>query len=136
LPEIEELKGALARALPMRPPRFEPGTAPRVKVSAIEDYMLEAAYMHSELEEAYHWLSLLVEHFKAKVEAVEGYQVALPGGRYTQRDVLAAKRKVAPEVFAAGAEARQLRDSIQRQIARFEWENTTISRAYTIITGG
>lgn len=138
---IEEIRDVLARALPMRPPTFSDGTLPASrKIETLGDYLLESAYMQAELEEAYHYLSFTVETLKAKVERMEGWEAALPSGsgRPSQAAVLTAKRIVDPATFEAGAEARQLRDSVKRQIDRFRFEagQGPISRAYTLITGG
>jgi hypothetical protein len=135
----DEIGTVLARALVMRSPRFESETMARGKIEAIEDCMLESAYMHGELEEAYHYLTFSVAHLKRQVEEMTGYEAALPSkpaGRHTQADHIAAKRIADPAVFEAGAEARQLMDSIKRQLDRFEWEQATLSRVYTLISGG
>lgn len=139
--QIEQIEAVLERVLPMRPPKFEPGTSAAQKVSEIEDYMLEAAHVHAELEEALYWLDALVEHFKAQIETMTGWEVALPvkrADRITREDVLRAKRQVNPVTFDAGAHARQLRAAMLRQITRLEYEtgNGVMSRAYTLISGG
>lgn len=138
--EIERIEAVLATALPIRPPKFSPDTRGSEKVSKLEDYLLDLAFQHAELEEALHWLDSLVEHFKEKVEQITGWEVALPSGkrgdRVTQQDMLRAKRQLDPVTFEAGARARQLRESIRRQIARFEFEDKVMSRVYTLISGG
>lgn len=138
---IEEIKAALATALPMRPPKWEKDDPPRgpEKVELLENYLLDSAYARAELEEALHWLDSLVAHFVGQVEQITGYEALLPSkpsSRITQQDVNAAKRKVSPTIFDAGAEARQLRTSVERQIKRFEFEEQwVLSRAYTMISG-
>jgi hypothetical protein len=134
----EEIKLALTDSLPLRPPRFAHDTPGRQKVSELEDYLLESAYRHAELEEALHWTMALIEHFKEKIENITGYEIALPRkprDRITQADINAAKRTVDGTSFELGAEMKQLRDSILRQIARFEFEKEVVSRAYSFITG-
>lgn len=139
---IEEIEAVVAKVLPMRPPTFGPDTGGAEKVSKIEDYMLKAAYIHAELEEALYWLDALVEHFKGMVEQMTGWEVALPSGkrgdRVTRDDVLRAKRQCDPTTFNAGSRARQLRETIKRQINRLEYETGlgVMSRAYTLISGG
>lgn len=135
---IAEIEAALARALPMRTPRFEPTTAPGTKIAALEDYLLAAAFANGDLVEAAYWLDELVEHFKDQIEQMTGWQVALDGqpARATREQVLTAKRQVNPTVFEAGGHARRLRDAIRAQIVRFEREEKVISRAYTLISGG
>jgi hypothetical protein len=137
---LEQIEQALSGALVMRPPKFGPDVAPAVKISALEDYLLASAWQHAELEEALHWAAALVEHLRLAIERMTGFEVALPAGkradRITDRDVLAAKRALDPATFEAGARAKALRESIARQIARFEYETGVISRAYTLISGG
>ena len=138
--ELEQIEQALAAALVMRPPRFGPDDAGALKVSALEDYLLESAYAHADREAACYWLDELTEHFKAKVEQMTGWEMVLPSGkradRATRQEVLSAKRQLDPVTFDAGARARLLREAIRRQIARFEFESTVVSRAYTLISGG
>jgi hypothetical protein len=142
--EIDEIRSVLHRAMIMRPPKFSPNgdgpTPPSVKVSAFEDYLLATAYLGAELEEAVFWLEKLVAHFTEVIDHMTGFEVALPRkpkDRITQADILAAKRKIDPVNFDAGAEAKQLRASCLRQIDRFRFEaQWVMSRGYTFITGG
>ena len=137
--DLDQIKGALNSALPLRFPQFEEDESARNKVSAIGDYLLEVAYRRGELEEALLGATRLVEYFKDRIEHMEeGWEAFLPAkavGKITRADVLTAKRQVAPQFFELGTEARQLKEAILRQIARFEFEETTISRAYTVISG-
>lgn len=142
--DVEDIKAALHTALPMRPPRFRPeegAIAPSggQKAAALEDYLLESAFVRAELEEALHWLDSLVAHFKAQVEQMTGYEALLPRkpqDRITQTDINTAKRGLNPVIFDAGAEAKQLRASVLRQIERFEFEaQWVVSRAYSMISG-
>lgn len=137
---IEEIEEIVGRAVELRPPRPREDYPPAQKVSDIEDYLLESAFVHAELEEALVYLSGLVKHFKGVIDDMTGWEVALPNGkrgdRITQADELRAKRKLDPASFDAGARARELRDTVYRQTARFEYEAKVLSRAYTIIVGG
>lgn len=138
---LEQIRAALAAALVLRPPKFEPGTPVPEKVSSLADYLLDSAYAQAELEECYHYLNYTIELLREKVEHMTGYEVALPRkpqDRITQADILSAKRTVDAPTFSAGAEAKQLRESVKRQIDRFRFEagQGPISRAYTLITGG
>jgi hypothetical protein len=137
--EIEAIRLAVTTALALKPPIFAPGTAPAVKVRTLEDYLLQSAYVAADLEEALHYLDLLVDHFKDKVAQISGFEVALPrkrAERITREDVLLAKRTVDPTTFEAGAECRQLRATVVRQIDRLKFESGVVSRAYTLISGG
>lgn len=135
----EEIQAVIDRALPMRPPRFEADVSPRTKIGELENYMLDSAFMHAELEEALHWLNKVIESCRDQIETMTGYEACLPPkpqGRITRDDVLKAKRLTMPEPFLAGAAARSLRETVLRQIARFEFEKDVVSRAYTLISGG
>lgn len=138
--DIEQIKATVNAAVGLRPPRFPDGESPRVKVSALEDYLLESAWHAAELEEALHYLTATVAALKAQVEQLDGYEVALPRkaqDRITQTDIMTAKRAVAPAVFDAGAEAKQLTETTRRQIERLRFEEQwIISRAYSMISGG
>lgn len=135
---IDRIQAVLESAMRMRAPIFTRDMAPRMKVSEIEDYMVMAACGRGELEEVLFELDLLVDHFKERIESMTGWEVGLnkPAGRATNDDVLRAKRTLDPEPFEAGTRARQLRDAVKRQIARFEWECLVLSRVYTVISGG
>lgn len=140
----DEIRATLAKALPMRPPRFGPnGGTPigaSAKISAMEDYLMESAYVAAELEEALHWADALVAHFAERIKKMTGYEVALPRkprDRITQADIDHAKRLTEPTSFELGAEFKQLRTSILRQIERLRFEEQwVLSRGYTLITGG
>lgn len=137
---IEEIEAVVQRAVAMRPPRPREDYPPSQKIADMEDYLLESAFVHAELEEALHDLSALVKHFQGVIDRITGWEVALPNGkrgdRVTQADENRAKRQIDPTSFDAGGRARELRDTVYRQTARFEYEAKVISRAYTLITGG
>lgn len=134
---LDEIRGALARALPMRSPIFAEDMRPAAKVPVLEEYMLAVAEINGELVEARHWLRLLAETLADEWEHLAGWEVALrkPRARATKTDINAAKVQVAPQLFSAGREARKLRESVDDQIERFEREERVVSRAYTMITG-
>lgn len=139
--QVDEIKGALATAVAMRPPKFDEALPAARKVAELTDYLLESAFMQAELEEALFWLDRLVAEMQAKVEQISGYEAVLPAKRserITKEDVLRAKRTIDPVTFEAGAEAKALRVSVLRQIDRFRFEagNGPVSRAYTMISGG
>lgn len=135
---LDEIRDALNRSLPMRSPTFAEDTPGGEKVPVLENYMLAVAEINGELVEARHWLRLLIEKLGDDWEHLQGWEVALrkARARATKQDINAAKVQVAPQLFAAGREARRLRDSVDDQIARFEREERVVSRAYTMVTGG
>jgi hypothetical protein len=135
----EEIAALVERVVALRPPKFEPGTAPRVKVSALEDYLMDGSYVAAELEEAHHWLSLTIERCTEVIAEMQGYEALLPPkarDRITAADHLAAKREANPDPFLAGAEAKRLRATVLRQIDRLKFEaQWVISRSYSMISG-
>lgn len=134
---LDEIRGELARALPLRTPLFTDDTPPAQKVTALEDYMLTIAEVNGGLVEARHWLRELIEKLGDDWKNLQGWEVALrkPRARATKEDIQAAKVQVAPALYEAGREARKLKSSVEDQIARFEREERVVSRAYTLITG-
>lgn len=139
--DIEEIKQAVHDAVKVRPPtNDDERLPPQAKVSLFEDYLLRSAWMRAELEECVFWLDATIAQLKATVESMTGYEALLPRkpqDRITQADINAAKAKVDPPTFEAGAEAKHLRAHALRQITRFEFEaQWVISRAYTMISGG
>lgn len=135
---VERIRKAVEDAVEMRPPKFDLSTAPSEKIGILEDYLLKSAWQRSELEEALFRLDHMIDVFKAKIEAMTGYEVALPpkrSERITKEDVLRAKRTLDPVTFDVGAECRLLRATAIRQVVRFQDEYHVVSRAYTLITG-
>lgn len=137
--DADEIKAAVNLALPLRPPTFEEQLPPARKIAELEEYLMSSAFAQAELEEALHWIELLVQHFKDKIEDMRGYEACLPPKqreRLTKDDILRAKRMADPITFELGTEMRQLRATALRQIDRLRFEaQFVISRAYTFIAG-
>lgn len=133
----------LARAMRARPPKFPTNsdrpTPPAVKVSALEEYLFETAYLGAELEEVLFALEGLVTYFADQIDRMTGYEMALPRkpkDRITQADITTAKRTTDPVSFDAAAEAKAMRGGVQRQIERFRFEaQYVVSRGYSMISG-
>lgn len=135
---LEQIEEALTGALRLRSPVFEPGTAPRAKVSAIEDHMLLSANVNGDLVAARHWLRMLEAKLGDEWEAMTGWEVALrkARNRASKAEINEAKIATAPAKFQAGRKARRLRESVDDQIVRLEREERVCSRAYTMLSGG
>lgn len=144
---VDEIREILGEAVTMRPPKFtpipdgEPSPTDRQKIDRLQDYLLESAWMQSALEEALFYLLNVIARLKGEIDGLTGWEAVLPNkpaGRLTQADVQSAKRIAAPEIYEAGAEAKQLVEAVKRQIEKFRWEagQGPISRAYTMIVGG
>lgn len=138
--DADEIKAAVNTALPLRPPRWDEHLPPARKIAELEDYLMTTAFAQAELEEARHWIDLLVKHFKKQVDDMTGYEPLLPAKRserITKDDILQAKRRTDPLAFELGAEMRQLQVTTARQIDRLRFEaQWVVSRAYSLISGG
>jgi hypothetical protein len=136
---LDEIRGVLAEAMAMRTPRKFTEQAPKERVGALEDYLLESAYQRGALIEARHWLRELEDRLRQEADELQGWQAMLAGSATkvrTKAEIQAAKETAAPALFAAGREARKLRGSVDDQIDRFAFEDQfVISRAYSMISG-
>lgn len=134
---LEQIREVVDRALPLRFPKVDELRGAE-KVAALEDHMLASALISGDLVEARHWLRRLQETLRDEWAHLEGWEVALkrPRDRATKAEIEEAKVKVSPALYAAGREARQLLDSVDDQITRFEREERVASRAYTMMSGG
>lgn len=135
---LDEIRQTLALALPVRTPTFEHGTPAHQRVAGIEDYMFDAAVHHGSLVEARHWLRHAEDELRRKVDEMQGWEQFMSrrgSGAPTRPEIDRAKRQLDPGLFAAGREVRLLRGSVDDQIARFEFEQSTLSRVYSLISG-
>lgn len=136
--DLDAIEAALTHALALRTPLFEPGTSGRVRIAALEDYMLASAHANGDLVEARHWLRETEERLRDEWNNLEGWEVALKGttrSRATKTDIQQAKIKASPQLFEAGRKATRLRESVVDQIARLEREEKVLSRVYAMISG-
>jgi hypothetical protein len=133
---IEEIRATIEKSLPLRIPLFDPDTHPRVKMTALEDYILRTAHMRGELEEALHWAIEIGKQLRLDWDNHYGHQ-ALLTSKATQAQVIDAKRRTgAGPVWDGMQEAKALVESLERQIRRLGGSDyDAASRAYTLMSG-
>jgi hypothetical protein len=124
---IEQIRATIEKSLPLRIPMFDPDTHPRVKMSALEDYILRTAHMRGELEEALHWAIEIGKQLRLDWDNHYGHQA----------QVIDAKRRTgAGPVWDGMQEAKALVESLERQIRRLGGSDyDAASRAYTLMSG-
>lgn len=135
---LADIEAALARALPFRVPRFEPGLGARQKVSQLEDFMLSSALVNGDLVEARHFLRLLEQDLSDRWDQVQGWEVVAPPkarAKLTVADIDRAKHAVEPTLWDARRKAQTLRLSVDDQITRMEADQRVASRAYSMLSG-
>jgi hypothetical protein len=137
--QLEEIRIILADALPLRVPQFEPETPPKERVRLLEDYLMGSAFQRGALIETRHWLRLLEGQLGEQIDELDGWEPFLQlrsSKGASKSDILEAKGRANPGLFAALGECRRLRGSVDDQIDRFAFEDEkVISRCYSMISG-
>lgn len=134
---LEEIQAVLARARAVRLDLIDPNMRPQERIALMEDYMWNSASYRGELEEALDWCVELGKALRKEWDAIEGWESALPArADYTEPQMNAAKRKIRPALWDAMQEAKALCDRIGRQIRRLEIDKDTLSRVYSLMSGG
>lgn len=136
--DLDEARRRLDDALKVRIPVFDPDEHPGVKITKLENHILQVAWHRGELEEALHWVMEAGKVLRAQWSGIEGYEAALGSraSRATKEDVERAKATMEPEMWTGLEEARFLMRSLERQIARLGGSDyDAASRAYTFING-
>jgi hypothetical protein len=135
--QLEEIRAALRNSLTVSVPTFDPDTTARLKFEALGDYMLDTARHRARLEEALDWLIEIEKGLRDEWDRIVGYETALPrGSKHTREHITEAKRQMQPQTYEALREVRSLKERIGRQIRRLEIDKDTVSRNYTLATGG
>lgn len=135
--DLEQIRSVLHEATKLRPPR-NTDESRGLSIAALEDYLLQSAWHHAELEEARQWGRRVRDELLKNWERLQGYEALLPGkptAKITEADINRAKGLASPELHDAGQEAKRLLEDIGRQIDRFEFEKEVCSRVYTMISG-
>lgn len=115
---------------PPKPARLNPAT----RVESYEDFIVKAATYRGELEENLLSLQEGIKSLEDRWDEVEGWET-LAGDRPAQKDIVAAKRKLKPELYDGIREGKWLADKIRVQIRRLEQDEGAASRLYTMLTG-
>lgn len=133
--DLTEIRDLIGTATGLRVPTKHPDTPATRWVGELEDHILAIAHMRGELEEARLVMEGVVEGYTDQWEEIEGWEM-VAGSRPSKEDVFAAKRKLRPDLAAILREAERTLAKIDRQIRRLELDERTVSRAYSMATGG
>lgn len=126
---LEEVEARITRAHKTRPPRWGADDRHDEKVETLADYLLSSAHARADLEEARSWLGEALQRFEEQWDDVD------PGPCRTEKE---RQRQIAlalPEVAAGRADAKRYLQTIERLVRRFERDEQTTSRIYTLMTG-
>lgn len=134
----KEVRELLYRVAKIMVPRFrgrkEEPTA-REKIEEMEDHLFVIARWRCALDEARLWMNDATRQLEDQWEDIEGWQTVADGK--TKQAVVTAKRTLRPELYDGIREGKFLIERLGEQIRRLERdEEQTISRAYTLISGG
>ncbi len=131
---VEDIDPIIKAASRLRMPVLDPTTNPGLKISKLEEYMLQVAYHRGDLEEAIGWVLEAKHSARRTLDDLVGWDLHLRGDR-TQENVLAAKAKISPEAVAVIRDADYYLERLKRQVNRLERDHDATSRAYTLVTG-
>lgn len=130
-----ELPAALVTSIELRVPVFERGTAPRMKIDALEEYLLLSAHVQGDLtEERLDWMSRLVP-LKDEWDHLPQEDWGHLRRTRTETAVTHAKRQVRPELYDDMMDIDWMIKRLTEEIDRMERDASKCSRAYTMITG-
>ncbi len=134
----KEVRELLYRAAKIRVPRFkgreqEPNA--RQKIDEMEDHLFVIARWRCSLEEARLWMHDAVKSLQDEWDEIEGWEAAA-GGK-TKQAMVDAKRAIRPDLYDGIREGKFLIERLGEQVRRLERdEEQTVSRAYTLLSGG
>lgn len=135
----DEAKQVLINAAEFGVQPFAEGATTMAKVSALEDYAMEAAGWRADLERARLWMAEVQHKLTVEWAKLEGWEVSLPGGKKrkdaTKDDITEAKRQVRPDLWENISDIKHLISQLSLQIRRIEKDEDRISRVYTFLTG-
>lgn len=140
---LEDHEEVLAEAAKLKMPTFrygnngdEPAHAPREKVEALENHLLQTARWRGHLEQSRLQVSLAVRGLKRKWDHMTGWEPHRREGEKSVASVEDAKRVKDPDLYDSIQSGEALVKDLSAQIRRLEHDDEVASRAYTFITGG
>lgn len=105
------------------------------KIEMLEDHLFVIARWRCQLEEARLWMQDARRELEDQWDAIEGWQTLASGK--TKQDGIDAKRTIRPDLYDGIRMAKFLIERLSEQIRRMERdEEYTVSRGYTLISGG
>lgn len=126
---------SLARARSIRVPVFQRGTAPRVRVDALEEFMLVSAFHQGEMGEERLELLDELRDFETEWRAIPAEKWAPHRVGTTLGSIDEAKAAVMPALWETITDKRWQIKRLSEEIDRLERDATKVSRAYTMISG-
>jgi hypothetical protein len=131
--ETEGDTDALEMAIRLRLPVFPKNTAPRVKIDALEEYILVSAFWSGEMNEERHALNAHGATLQDQWDLLEGWEMLRHGK--TDESVNEAKRALRPDLWTSLQATRRRVRALAEEIDRLERDYVRASRIYTLITG-
>lgn len=130
---MTELSEAHRTAAALRVPVFARDCDPRVKLDALEEFMLVSAHWAGEIH--YERLQLRIElaERERSWERMEGWQAFRRGK--TDSSIDQAKAELEPELWERLQSLRWLERQLSCEYDRLDRDATKVSRAYTILQG-
>lgn len=129
------LQAAKIRVPSLRAPAGGPSLNARQKIDRLEDHLIAISRWRAVLEEAMLYTQMATKSLEDEWDQIEGWETLRNGD--TNKSIVEAKRKLRPELYDGIREGKWLADKLHRQIRRLERdEENTVSRAYTMLTGG
>lgn len=125
----EEIAARIKKAHALRPPRWANDERMSEKIDSLPDYILACAHMRAELEEARSWLAT------ALVTAERQWSDLVRPSESTVKAEDRILRTENPELATVIAESKHGIGQIDRLVRRFELDERSTSRIYTLITG-
>lgn len=134
---IEEIRGALDRAMVLRVPERGSDDTTTTFIAALEDYLVKVARMRGDLEEARFHAYAAVEVLEDEWEAIEGWETIAGTKRATAAQKDDAKRELKPDLWGSIKTGRRLAARLTEQIKRLGSlsDDEVVSRLYTLVSG-
>jgi hypothetical protein len=131
----KEIQQSIHDVARLRMPQLSDDMSPRVKIEALESYLLETAIARGVLEEGRLTLEDAYEEIDEKWLNLAGWEVHLRGKPKSQVEIDEAKREVEPDLFYSRRRCRKLLRQVGNQVRRMERDDAACSRIYTMLTG-
>lgn len=131
--DTEEPRDPLEMAVAMRLPVFPPDTGARVKIDALESYILVSAFWSGEMNEERQVLMAAGATLQDQWDFLEGWEMLRQGK--TDESINEAKRALRPDLWSQLQATRRRVKALAEEIDRLERDYVKASRVYTLITG-
>lgn len=131
---MSDERDILRRSVELRVPVFPRDTSAREKIDALEEHVLLSAYIRGDLAEARLDAYEALDTVEDKWVKMDGWDFALEGGR-TRDNIIAAKRETEPETYDEMQRLKRRISRISEEMKRHDEDVSTVSRAYTMVTG-